>query len=41
MGAGGVGTEARREGEKIGRSRVAVSEFSEMPQSGLLPERAG
>jgi hypothetical protein len=34
-GAGGITKGGRREGEKIGRSRVAVSELKGTPQSGL------
>lgn len=34
-GAAGIGNEGRREGEKIGRSRVAASKLSGVPQSGL------
>lgn len=39
--AGGVGAGGRREGEKIGRSRVAVRALSEIPQSGLPIGGAG
>jgi hypothetical protein len=38
---GRVGAGGRREGEKIGRSRVAVSALSEIPQSGLPIGGAG